>query len=366
MGTHKIPESERYKGFAKWVLYLLARGLVSLLQSLPISLAYKLGRGAGWLSWKLMSKRRAVVRKNLEVVNAWMEARSPNNGWRTNDGVEEKVMASIPSGMRPIESSCRAASATGDLPSNSSEENGPKHLPSISSHYSSLPREAKVKEVFQRAGANLFSGFTFSQMSPEQMEEHLQVEGLEHLKTALSKGKGAIILLSHMGPWEALAQFPSFFAVRHGIQAPLGSMYRPLNNTYLDEWIKKQREVSGARLFSRRDGFHKPVDFIRSGGMLCILADQKMREGPLASYFGLEVPTTPLPGLFHRRSGAPMLAFSLATLAPALWKLTVTPVTYPADVDLSSRAELASICNQALEQGLASSPCDGFWMHKRF
>ena len=169
-----------------------------------------------------------------------------------------------------------------------------------------------------------------------------------------------------MGPWEALAHLPSFFAERHGIQIPIGFMYRPLNNTYLDEYIKKQREVSGARLFSRRDGFYKPVDFVRSGGILCILADQKMREGPIASYFGLEVPTSPIPGLFHRRSGAPMLAFSLATVAPALWKLTVKPVTYPADVDRSSRAALASICNQALEQGLASSPCDGLWMHRRF
>ena len=85
-------------------------------------------------------------------------------------------------------------------------------------------------------------------------------------------------------------------------------MYRPLNNTYLDGWFKNQREASGARLFSRRDGFHKPVDFIRSGGILFILADQKMREGPLASYFGLEVATSPFPGLFHRRSRAPMLA----------------------------------------------------------
>ena len=198
------------------------------------------------------------------------------------------------------------------------------------------------------------------------MDDHLKIEGLEYLQAAYSKGKGAIVLLSHMGPWEALAHLPSLLAARHGIQVRIGFMYRPLNNTYLDEWIKKQREVGSARLFSRRDGFYKPVDFIRSGGILCILADQKMREGAVASYFGVEVATSPIPGLFHRRSGAPMLAMSFVTVAPKRWKLTVKPVTFPADVDLSSRASLASICNQALEQGLATSPCDGLWMHKRF
>ena len=343
MGSHKIPESEHYKGFANWVQYILARGLVSLLQSLPIGLAYKMGRGAGWLSWKFMSKRRDVVRKNLEVVNIWIQGQSANNGLPSNDG--KKARGAIDS--------------TG-------LSSGKCNPSSEIRHHSSLNLETQVKEVFQRVVANLSSGFTFSRMSPEKMDDHLKIEGLEYLQAALSKGKGAIVILSHMGPWEALAQLQSFFAARHDIQIAIGFMYRPLNNAYLDEWIKEQREVSGARLFSRRDGFHKPVDFIRSGGILCILADQKMREGPIASYFGLEVPTSPIPGLFHRRSGAPMLTFSLATVAPALWKLTMNPVTYPADVDLSSRAALASICNQALEQGLASSPCDGLWMHKRF
>ena len=90
MGTHKIPESERYKGFANWVQYILARGLVSLLQILPIGLAYRIGRGAGWLSWKFMSKRRLVVRKNLQVVNTWMQAQSTNNALPGNDDEEAK------------------------------------------------------------------------------------------------------------------------------------------------------------------------------------------------------------------------------------------------------------------------------------
>ena len=343
MGSHKIPESERYKGFANWVQYILARGLVSLLQSLPIGLAYKMGRGAGWLSWKFMSKRRDVVSKNLEVVNRWIQAQNLKNEPASNSD-EEAYSAIDSSGISS--SKCNPSSEI--------------------RHHPSLPLEAQVKEVFKRVVANLSSGFSFSRMSPEKMDDYLKIEGLEHLQAAYSEGKGAIVLLSHMGPWEALAHLPSFFAARHGIQIPIGFMYRPLNNTYLDEWVKKQREISGARLFSRRDGFYKPVDFIRGGGILCILADQKMREGPIASYFGLEVPTSPIPGLFHRRSGAPMLALSLVTVAPARWKLTMNPVTFPADLDLRCRASLASICNQALEQSLATSPWDGLWMHKRF
>ncbi len=50
MPTDNKPESERFKGPAKYVQYLFARVLITLLQRLPIGLAYRLGRGIGWLA----------------------------------------------------------------------------------------------------------------------------------------------------------------------------------------------------------------------------------------------------------------------------------------------------------------------------
>ena len=44
-------------------------------------------------------------------------------------------------------------------------------------------------------------------MSPVEINRHLEVEGVEHLRSALERSRGAIIL-GHMGSWEALAQLP--------------------------------------------------------------------------------------------------------------------------------------------------------------
>lgn len=338
MPHHKKPESERFKGPVKWCQYVLARAVVSLLQRLPVTFAFWLGRKIGWLCWKLMKRRRATVRKNLEIVNAWMDAQSADGGAMMANGGE------------------------------SERKNKNPHHSSAITHPSSLalPLEAQVKEVFQRAGANLFSGFTFNRMSPEQAAEHIRIEGIEHLKAALAEGKGAIILLAHMGPWEALAQLPGLGKQQYRVEAPFGAMYRPLNNNYLDEWYRSQREGQGTRLFSRRDGFHKPVDFLRAGGMLGILSDQKMREGPSVDYFGQQVHSSPIPGLFHRRSGSPLFALSVVTSAPAQWRLSLLPVPVPESLDRSQREPLAQLCNQAIAGALAQSPLDGFWLHKRF
>lgn len=333
MPSRSKKEADRFKGPSKWCQYILARGFVSLLQHMPIGLSFRFGRGVGWLLWKTLKKRREVVRRNLEVVNAClMQARAECE----DVGMCQSGKAGASKGGQ--------SSAMPDSPS---------------------AIEDQVREVFRRAGANLFAGFPFSRLSVEQMESHLTVEGMQHLAEALEAGKGAVVLLAHMGPWEALNQLPHFIT-KQGISAPLASLFRPLNNAYLDDMIREQREALGTRLFSRRDGFHKPVDHLRSGGVLGILADQKMREGPLAPYFGVEVPSSPIPGLMHRRSGAPMVAVSLETVGSAQWKLIVRPVTVPAETDIANRQQMATVTNQALQLSVSKSPLDGFWLHKRF
>lgn len=337
MHTRKKTESERFKGPAKYAEYLVARSLVTVLQRLPIGFAYRLGWGVGWLAWKCLKQRRATVRKNLEIVNKW--------GRQQAAGSEEQAAGSRGQGSE-------------------SREAGAPQVLGLKSH-PSLELAQQVRAVFLRAGANLFAGFTFNRMSPVQAARHIEIEGIEHLKAALAEGKGVIVLLAHMGPWEALTQLPQF-AQSHGIHAPFGAMYRPLNNTYLDDWFKAQRESQGTRLFSRRDGFHKPVDFLRSGGMLGILSDQKLREGPRVPYFGVDVPSTPIPGLFHRRSGAPFCALSVQNIKQTRWRFSLRCVSVAPETDLSSREALAALCNQAIADALAESPLDGFWLHDRF
>jgi len=326
MATQKVSELRRFKGPAKWVQYLLVRCLLMLLQVLSVRLAWKLGRGIGFVCWKLMGRRRLIVRKNLEIVNDHLRSSSANE--------------------RP-------------------EFKGETSFGSLESSGSSPDIEAQVREVFMRAGANLLTGFPLSRLGVQRMRDHLEVAGVEYLRAALTEGKGAIMLLAHMGPWEALAHLPQL-ARENSIEARLGAMYRPLNNFYLDRWLRVQREIRGTRLFSRREGFHKPVDFLRSGGILGVLADQKMREGPIAPYFGQEVPSSPISGLFHRRSGAPILALSVITENTCRWRLEIFPVEVPAGTDVSDRAAMAEICNRALGNALSQSPHDGFWFHKRF
>ena len=300
----------RSSGISKHIEYMLARGLIGFLQRLPLGFAYQLGRAVGWLCWKLLKSRRKVVRRNLEVIHAWMAA--------------EREEA-----------------------------------------YERLNIDEQVREVFLCNAINLFCGFSLSGMSTEQLEQHIELVGVELLQAAGAEGCGAILLLAHMGPWEALAHLPELLE-KHGAYVSWASMYRPFNDARFDDWYRSVREQRGTKMFSRKDGFHKPIDFIRSNGVLGILSDQKMREGERVPFFGVEVPTSPIAGLFYRRSGAPIVSLCFETVGPKQWRMSFRKVDCSGLPEKASRADLACLCNQALEQNLSASIADGFWFHRRF
>lgn len=314
MPTHKKPESERFKGPVKWCHYIVVRGVVSFLQRLPIRFAFRLGRVAGWLCWKLLPSQRATVRKNLEIINAWLlEDR--------NRITDQTTLA--------------------------------------------MPIQQQVREVFIRNGANLLSSFTFSRMGGEQLEQHIEIDGIECLEDVLQGGKGAVIILSHMGPWEVLTKLPIILD-RRGITVSFGALYRPLNNFYLDSWIKQDREAQGTRLFSRKDGFHAPAQFVRDGGILGVLADQRAGRGEFAPFFGKITLTTPLPGLLCKRANVSTITVSVETIGVARWRIRGFLLADPEHAQISDRRGMAIYCNQALERSLSMSICDGFWLHDRF
>ncbi len=283
--------------------YICARPLIICMHHIPLPIAYYMGRGIGWCASKMLQTRKATVLKNLTVVNEFLAEKAPQ-----------------------------------------------------------IKLEEQVKEVFMRSGANIACSFCFAQMKPDKFKKHVKMEGLEHFDAALSQKKGVLILLAHMGPWEVLPYLPYLLERT----SKLAAMYRPMNNEYFDAWFKSVREQRGTRLFSRKDGFHKPVDFLRHGGVIGVLADQKMRQGVIAPFFGKDVPTNPLPGLFQRRSGAPTLSFSVKTSGPLNWTIKVLPVNYPEAKKDRTREIEAEISNQAIEKALRESPLDGFWLRDRF
>lgn len=211
-----------------------------------------------------------------------------------------------------------------------------------------------ARQTFRRTGANLLSALHTTHLTAEKIDAMVTVENQELLEDALTRSPGLVLLPSHMGNWEVLSRINLKFPPGHKI----GAFYRPLNNPLLDARVLAQREHDGTRLFSKRDSFHYVTGFLREGGILGILADQRVgKQGEPVRFFGRLTRASPLPSLMVRRSRSEVLAMSLITVAPGKWKIRYHPVKRPFKT---------ADCMEAVEQALKASPTDVFWFQERW
>jgi len=217
-----------------------------------------------------------------------------------------------------------------------------------------------TKKTFQHSGANLIASLRTSFFSEQQLFQHVEFIGAENLETEQRQSAGLIILLAHMGNWELMAHIhlalPSL--------CPPATLYRPIDNPLIDNLIKRRRSSEGTTLFSRRDGFFKPISHIKSGGSLGLLADQHAGAHGLAiPFFGKLTSMTNLPAIIHRRTGAAILPISMESTTVGNWRVTIHPVV---DIPTEKKADtlyISMLCAKAYETIMRTNPADVFWMH---
>lgn len=213
------------------------------------------------------------------------------------------------------------------------------------------------KRIFSCNGGNLVSALKTATMSSEAIKKCITIEGAEHIEDFAKDNNGFIIILPHMSNWEICTSLNS---IAHGGRES-GAMYRPLNNPLLDSLVKKRRQNLNTQLFSRKDGMTAPLKIIRKGGVLGILADQRVKKGGIITpFFGRLTPFAPLPEIYKKRTKCGVMSLSIITLAPGKWKVTYTREA------TKDEAFNSSMVAQSIERLMRQSPKDCFWMQDRW
>src|SRR5436189_271481 len=89
--------------------------------------------------------------------------------------------------------------------------------------------------------------------------------------------------------------------------------------------VQRHFQYLGANLFGRGEGFHKPIELLRSGGLIGILGDQHAGDhGLWTPFFGRLASTSSLSGLLAKRTGAAVIAAAVHTVGSVRWRMVFT------------------------------------------
>lgn len=195
-------------------------------------------------------------------------------------------------------------------------------------------------------------------------DARIEILNADYAVGASKPGKGVLCFSGHFGNWEILP----IAAAQSGLES--ASVYRPVNNPFVDRWIVKQRLSCGTRemITKGQQGTRRIFTLLRKGNAIQMLVDQKTNEGIAVPFFGQPAMTTPAPAGLALRIGATLVPVVNERLNGARFRVTVEePVQFtPTGDNDADVIALTTKITKIIEDAVRANPSQWLWIHRRW
>jgi Kdo2-lipid IVA lauroyltransferase/acyltransferase len=192
-----------------------------------------------------------------------------------------------------------------------------------------------------------------------KLQKISRVEGLEHLRGALARGHGAILLTAHFTPLEIGGRILA-------AATPVNIIYRPTKNEALSHVLGRRRSCNGGHAIPR-DDVRAMVAALKNNECVWYAPDQSYRKkgAEMVTLFGVPAPTNTATSRIARMTGAAVLPYFVERLpGTAGYRAVIQPPleNFPSD---SPRAD-AERFHRFIEAQVRAVPDQYLWIHRRF
>lgn len=211
----------------------------------------------------------------------------------------------------------------------------------------------QTADSFGRTFAETFTAASFQARAPWGEP---QGPGWAALQATLAEGKGALLVGGHFGQWEAVRG-----ALKaRGIEA--GALYRPLNNPWVQRTYIENMSIHGSPMLPRgREGMKDIIRHLRGGGVVAVLLDQYVLDGPMIDFVGQPAPTGTAVAALAVRLKVPMIP-AYGTRQPDGEHIAI-------DFELplpGTPEEMTQAAADSLSARIRAHPGQYYWLHRRW
>jgi KDO2-lipid IV(A) lauroyltransferase len=135
------------------------------------------------------------------------------------------------------------------------------------------------------------------------------------------------------------------------------------------DWVARQRRINGPdTLIAKHNAVRSMLAQLRANRALCMLVDQKLREGIAVTFFGHDAMTTPAPAALALKTGTRICIAANRRSAGARFHVTVSPVLgfTPSGDEARDTQALTAAITAAIEQIIRDDPGQWLWIHNRW
>lgn len=192
-----------------------------------------------------------------------------------------------------------------------------------------------------------FHNFTHVFLDRYLLQEYDEInytsEGIEHLAHAINRGKGGILLMSHMGNWDVAAHL-----LKRKLKNLRLLLYMGVKQKEQIEQMQKETLVqSDIQIIAVDEDGGSPLDiveginFIESGGVVSLTGDlvwKKDQRTIPVKFLGQEILLPEAPHLLALLSGAPLFIFFAFRIGKTKYRFTMSEPIYLAAASRKERA----------------------------
>ncbi len=233
-------------------------------------------------------------------------------------------------------------------------------------HLSADQRDTILAKNWELLG-RMAGEFPYLSKIKREADTRIIIEGDEHVKAALPNGGAAIFVSGHFSNWELM---------QIGLQRLAGevnSMYRPVNNPYMDPWIFKQRKILMPRLIPKSsNGTRTLIDTLKNDISVALLIDQRMGDGTPITFMGIDTKAPQSAMKLARRFDVPIIPTCIHRRDDGADKTHFVQYFYPAihvaktdDIEADITTPLRQVYD-LFEQWITERPEEWLWQHNRW
>jgi KDO2-lipid IV(A) lauroyltransferase len=228
-------------------------------------------------------------------------------------------------------------------------------------------RDERVRAVYRHFCALVVTLIHLPRrLHPSTWRAHLDLVsgGGRRLVEAVLSSRPVLLVTGHFGNWELGGYTIGVLGFR------TFAIARPLDNPYLDRFLRGFRERTGQKVLAKQGEFDRIQEVLDGGGVLATLADQDAgQRGLFVDYFGRPASTHKAVALLALEYGVTLVVLGVPQVGePMRYRLEVEDVIAPEEYDGRPDAVRAMTerFTRALERVVRRHPEQYFWLHRRW
>jgi KDO2-lipid IV(A) lauroyltransferase len=201
-------------------------------------------------------------------------------------------------------------------------------------------------------------------LKPASWRRYVDLSGGHLVVKRMLSGRPLLLVTGHFGNWEIGGYVLGLLGFR------TYAIARPLDNPYLDDFLRRWRVRTGQGILAKHGDFEKMNAILEGNGVLATLGDQDAgQRGLFVDFFGRPASTHKAIALLALEHRVPILVIGVRKVGePMQYAIAVEDHILPEEYDGQPDAVRAMTrrFTEALERVIRQAPEQYFWLHRRW